>query len=53
VTVKKRSKKEAAPTIAPGLDDHEELEENASEEEIRRGQYTSVTHVSYDETDPS
>ncbi|WP_164491652.1 hypothetical protein [Staphylospora marina] len=41
------------PEIAPGLDDHEELDRPATEEEIRRGDYTEVTQLSWDETDKS
>ena len=39
--------------IAPGMDDQEELEQSATEGEIERGDYTSVTTLSYDEVDPS
>lgn len=49
--MKKREKQE--PTIAPGIDDNEELEQNATKEEIARGDYTEVTTLSYDEVDPS
>ncbi|WP_200894729.1 hypothetical protein [Bacillus alveayuensis] len=49
--MKKREKQE--PTIAPGIDDDEELEQNATKEEIARGDYTEVTTLSYDEVDPS
>lgn len=48
---KKNKKKE--PTLAPGLDDQEELEQSASEKEVERGEYTSVTTLSFDEVDPS
>jgi hypothetical protein len=41
------------PTIAPGMDDQEELEQNATSEEIENGEYTNVTNLSYDENDPS
>ncbi|MDQ0162030.1 hypothetical protein [Aeribacillus alveayuensis] len=49
--MKKREKQE--PTIAPGIDDDEELEQNATKEEIARGDYTEVTTLSYDEVAPS
>ncbi|MFE8699454.1 hypothetical protein ACFYKX_02325 [Cytobacillus sp. FJAT-54145] len=39
--------------IAPGMDDQEELEQSATDEEIEKGEYTSVTTLSYDEVDPS
>ena len=41
------------PTIAPGMDDSEELEQNASNEEIEKGEVTNVTTLSFDEVDPS
>ncbi|MCM3023751.1 hypothetical protein [Heyndrickxia ginsengihumi] len=46
-------KKENEPTIAPGMDDQEELNQSATEEEIEEGEYTSVTTFSWDEVDPS
>ena len=48
---KENSKKK--PTIAPGMDDHEELEKDASSEEIDKGEFTNVTTMSFDEVDPS
>ncbi|MGG1398490.1 hypothetical protein ABE288_11860 [Bacillus salipaludis] len=45
--------KKKDPTVAPGMDDQEELEQSATEEEVERGEYTSVTTLSYDEVDPS
>lgn len=47
----KRKQKE--PTIAPGLDDPEELEQKATLADIREGDYTKVTTLSFDEVDPS
>ncbi len=41
------------PTLAPGMDDQEELEQSASKNEIENGEYTKVTTLSYDEVDPS
>ncbi len=46
-------KKNNEPTIAPGMNDNEELEQKATEEEIKEGEYTSVTRFSWDEVDPS
>jgi hypothetical protein len=43
----------SSPTIAPGLDDQEELEQSATEKEVERGEFTSVTTFSLDEVDPS
>lgn len=51
MTRKRRKKND--PTIAPGMDDHEELNQNASDKEIQKGEYTRVTRLSYDEVDPS
>jgi hypothetical protein len=39
--------------IAPGIDDHEELEQKATPEEIKKGDFTKVTTLSYDEVNPS
>lgn len=46
-------KKNQKPTIAPGIDDKEELEKDATMEEIEKGEYTNVTTFSWDEVDPS
>jgi hypothetical protein len=45
--------KKNKPTIAPGMDDQEELEQSASDTEVEKGEYTSVTTLSLDEVDPS
>jgi hypothetical protein len=39
--------------IAPGMDDQEELDQDATKEEIKKGNYTHVTKLSYDEVGPS
>lgn len=39
------------PSVAPGNDKF--LEAKASKEEIRKGNYTKVTTLSFDEVDPS
>lgn len=49
----KKDKALNKPTIAPGMDDHEELNQEASKEEISKGDFTQVTTLSYDEVDPS
>jgi hypothetical protein len=49
----KKTKNNTEPTIAPGMNDNEKLEQKASEDEVQRGEYTSVTTLSYDEVDPS
>lgn len=41
------------PIIAPGMDDHEELDIEATNEEVKKGEYTKVVTLSYDEADPS
>lgn len=50
---KEKDHKKKEPTLAPGMDDQEELEQSASKEEIEHGEYTRVTTLSYDEVDPS
>lgn len=50
---KQKEPKKHTPTLAPGLDDQEELEQSATNQEIETGEYTSVTTLSYDEVDPS
>ncbi|MFK7692594.1 hypothetical protein [Paenibacillus sp. HJGM_3] len=42
--------KHEEPTIAPGMNMHDELEEKASEEEVQRGESTSVTRLYVDLT---
>lgn len=39
------------PVLAPGMDDGQELERSATSEEIKRGEYTKVVKLSYDEVD--
>ncbi|QOR65056.1 hypothetical protein IM538_14550 [Cytobacillus suaedae] len=46
-------KKQNMPSVAPGIDDDEELERSASKQEREKGEYTHVTKLSYDEVDPS
>jgi hypothetical protein len=38
------------PNVAPGMDTHSSLEDNANEEEIERGDYTEVTRLYLDRT---
>lgn len=42
--------KEHEPTIAPSMDTHNSLEEEATEEEKKRGDITEVTHLFLDRT---
>jgi hypothetical protein len=48
-----RKNKMDVPKIATGMDDQEELNQKATQEEIEKGEYTSVTTLSLDEVDPS
>jgi hypothetical protein len=48
-----RERKEKKPTIANGIDDHEELDQKASKKDIEKGDYTKVVSLSYDEVNPS
>lgn len=49
----KDKNKNNEPSIAPGMDDTEELEQDATNAEIEKGEYTQVTTLSFDEVDPS
>jgi hypothetical protein len=49
----KKDKNENGPTLAPGMDDSEELEKQATKEEVEKGEVTNVTTLSFDEVDPS
>lgn len=51
--MRKKDKNKNEPTLAPGLDDSEELEKNATKEEIQKGEFTNVTTLSFDEVNPS
>jgi hypothetical protein len=42
--------KDNEPTIAPSIDNDQELEENAAREEVEEGKSTSVTHLLIDRT---
>lgn len=48
-----KKRPEDGPTLAPGLDEQEELNEEATEEEVEEGEYTKVTSLVWDEYDPS
>lgn len=41
------------PSIAPGMDDREELERDATKAEVEKGKFTEVTTLSFDEVEPS
>jgi hypothetical protein len=50
---KEKKKNYQGPTLAPGMNDQDELEQSASENEVEKGEYTRVTTLSYDEVDVS
>ncbi|WP_422658022.1 hypothetical protein ACK8P5_20095 [Paenibacillus sp. EC2-1] len=45
-----RRKDEEEPTVAPGMDRNVMLREEATEEEVKRGDYTEVTEFIIDRT---
>ncbi|MFD0871281.1 Uncharacterised protein [Chlamydia abortus] len=47
---KKKRNEETGPTLAPGMNMHDEMEEEASEREIEQGESTSVTRLYLDRT---
>lgn len=51
--MKKQNSSTDQPTIAEGMNTEDELQKDATREEISRGEYTSVTTLSLDENDPS
>lgn len=48
-----KKEKHKKPTVAPGMDDSEELNQQASASEVKKGEYTDVTTLSFDEVDES
>lgn len=51
--MKKNRENPNEPKIAPGLDDQDELEQDATQSEVEKGEFTKVFTFSYDEVDPS
>lgn len=51
--VKRKDQRDHEPTIAPGIDDDEELNKKATRQEIKQNESTEITTLSYDEVDPS
>lgn len=51
--MKKQKNSTDKPTIAEGMNTEDELQKDATPEEISRGEYTNVTTLSLDENDPS
>jgi hypothetical protein len=52
MTDKKERKRRKDPTVAPGFSD-EKFGEDATKEDIRKGNFTKVTRAFLDENDPS
>lgn len=50
---KRNNQRDHEPTIAPGIDDDEELNKKATREEVEQKESTEITTLSYDEVDPS
>ncbi|MDR7246513.1 hypothetical protein [Priestia megaterium] len=51
--MKKQKPSTDKPTIAEGMNTEDELQKDATPEEISKGEYTNVTTLSLDENDPS
>lgn len=49
----KKKNRNHGPTLAPGMNDREELEQDANQNDIEKGEFTRVTTFSFDEVDPS
>lgn len=47
---KDNDNKRNEPTMAPGMNTHDELEEKATEQEVEHGQSTSVSRLFLDRT---
>ncbi|WP_428909733.1 hypothetical protein [Niallia sp. Krafla_26] len=51
--MKKQKNSADKPTIAEGINTEDELQKDATTEEISKGEYTEVIALSLDENDPS
>lgn len=51
--MKHRKNEKFEATIAPGIHYEEKLEKDATDRDIEKGDYTKVTSLTLDETDPS
>ncbi|MED3553382.1 hypothetical protein [Cytobacillus praedii] len=49
----KQNKQAKEPTLAEGMNTEDELDKNATFEEISSGEYTKVVTLSLDENDPN
>lgn len=47
--MKKKFDNKSKPTVAPGIDNDEELEQKATNSEIEQGEYTEVTTLTLDD----
>ncbi|USG63933.1 hypothetical protein NDK47_17435 [Brevibacillus ruminantium] len=47
---KDKSQKHEEPSVAPGMNMHDPIEEKAAPEEIKEGDFTSVTRLFLDRT---
>lgn len=50
---RKKRKEITHDTVAPGMDPEDSYGEKATPTEIKKGEYTTVTRLIYDEYDPS
>lgn len=53
VCILKQNKQAKEPTLAEGMNTEDELDKNATFEEISSGEYTKVVTLSLDENDPN
>ncbi|MFS0861220.1 hypothetical protein [Fredinandcohnia sp. 179-A 10B2 NHS] len=51
--MKKQTNNTEEPTIAVGMDTQDDLQKDATMDDIEKGEYTQVTTLSLDENDPS
>jgi hypothetical protein len=49
--MKKKHEKLTNASVAPGIDNDEELEQSATEQEVEQGDYTEVTTLTLDDLD--
>lgn len=45
-----KTRPEVEPSVAPGMNTHDQLEEKASEQEVNSGDSTTVTRLFFDRT---
>lgn len=49
--MKKKPEAETEATVAPGIDNDEELEQSATDSEVEQGEFTEVTTLTLDDLD--